>query len=89
MDKLLIHGGVPLSGEIRISGRQECGAADPVRGDPDAETLQVQQRAASARRHHQLSLLAQMGVEVSLDERLGVSLNAAPVCTTGSRPTSW
>ena len=76
MDKLIIQGGVPLSGEIRVSGAKN--AALPLMC---AALLTDEQLTLSNVPHLRdvstmLRLLAQMGVEVSLDDRLGLSLKA-------------
>ncbi|HEY7673679.1 MAG TPA: UDP-N-acetylglucosamine 1-carboxyvinyltransferase [Burkholderiales bacterium] len=76
MDKLIIHGGVPLSGEIRVSGAKN--SALPLMC---AALLTREQLTLSNIPHLRdvttmLRLLAQMGVEVSLDDRLGLTLRA-------------
>lgn len=76
MDKLIIHGGVPLSGEIRVSGAKN--SALPLMC---AALLTREQLTLSNVPHLRdvttmLRLLAQMGVDVSLDDRLGLTLNA-------------
>src|SRR5256886_6077092 len=76
MDKLIIQGGVSLSGEIRVSGAKN--AALPLMC---AALLTSEQLTLSNVPHLRdvstmLRLLAQMGVEVSLDDRLGLSLRA-------------
>src|SRR2546423_5305025 len=76
MDKLIIQGGVPLSGEIRVSGAKN--AALPLMC---AALLTSEQLTLSNVPHLRdvstmLRLLSQMGVEVSLDDRLGLSLKA-------------
>jgi len=76
MDKLIIQGGVPLSGEIRVSGAKN--AALPLMC---AALLTDGQLTLSNMPHLRdvstmLRLLAQMGVEASLDDRLGLSLRA-------------
>ncbi len=76
MDKLIIQGGVPLSGEIRVSGAKN--AALPLMC---AALLTSEQLTLSNVPHLRdvstmLRLLAQMGVGVSLDDRLGLSLRA-------------
>jgi len=76
MDKLVIQGGVPLSGEIRISGAKNAALPILCAGILTADTLQVQNVPHLRDVTTTLSLLAQMGVEVSLDEKGGVSLNA-------------
>jgi UDP-N-acetylglucosamine 1-carboxyvinyltransferase len=76
MDKLIIQGGAPLSGEVRVSGAKN--AALPLMC---AALLTREQLTLSNVPHLRdvstmLRLLAQMGVEVSLDDRLGLSLKA-------------
>jgi len=76
MDKLVIQGGVRLSGEIRISGAKNAALPILCAGILTPDTLQVQNVPHLRDVSTTLSLLAQMGVEVSLDEKGGVSLNA-------------
>ena len=76
MDKLLIQGGVPLSGEVRISGAKN--AALPIMC---AALLSKAPLRLSNVPHLRdvttlLSLLGGMGVAVSLDEKLGLELDA-------------
>src|SRR2546427_4762780 len=76
MDKLIVQGGVPLLGEIRVSGAKN--AALPLMC---AALLTREQLTLSNVPHLKdvstmLRLLAQLGVEVSLDDRLGLSLQA-------------
>ncbi|HEY6865066.1 MAG TPA: UDP-N-acetylglucosamine 1-carboxyvinyltransferase [Burkholderiales bacterium] len=79
MDKLVIEGGVPLSGAVRVSGAKNaalpllCAALlteQPVRlaNIPQLKDVSTM-----------LRLLGQMGVQTSLDERLGVELSARSV----------
>src|SRR6476660_4330240 len=77
MDKLVINGGVPLSGEIRISGAKNAALPILCAAILTPQTLQVRNVPHLRDVTTTINLLAQMGVEVSLDERLGVSLNAA------------
>jgi UDP-N-acetylglucosamine 1-carboxyvinyltransferase len=76
MDKLVIHGGVPLSGEIRVSGAKN--AALPLL----CASLLTREPLTLSNVPHlndvttMLRLLAQLGAEVSLDDRLGVTLRA-------------
>ncbi len=76
MDKLLIEGGAPLAGEISVSGAKN--AALPVL----TAALLTEEPLVVANVPHlrdvttMLSLLAQMGVAVSMDEKLGVELTA-------------
>ncbi|HSQ03843.1 MAG TPA: UDP-N-acetylglucosamine 1-carboxyvinyltransferase [Burkholderiales bacterium] len=76
MDKLIIQGGIPLNGEIRISGAKN--SALPLMC---AALLTREQLTLSNVPHLRdvttmLRLLAQVGVEVSLDDRLGLTLKA-------------
>jgi UDP-N-acetylglucosamine 1-carboxyvinyltransferase len=77
MDKLVIEGGVPLAGEARISGAKN--AALPVL----CAALLCNEPLRIANVPHlrdvttMLELLAQMGVSISVDDRLGVELDAA------------
>jgi UDP-N-acetylglucosamine 1-carboxyvinyltransferase len=77
MDKLVINGGVPLSGEIRISGAKNAALPVLCAGILTADTLHVQNVPHLRDVTTALSLLAQMGVEISLDEKGMVSLAAA------------
>jgi len=84
VDKLLIQGGVPLSGEIRVSGAKN--AALPLMC---AALLTEDELTLSNVPHLRdvstmVRLLSQMGVEVSLDDKLGLSLRAARL----SNPTA-
>jgi UDP-N-acetylglucosamine 1-carboxyvinyltransferase len=79
MDKLLIEGGVPLAGEIEVSGAKN--AALPIL----AAALLTEDSLTVSNVPHlrdvttMLNLLAQMGVAVAMDERLGVELTAARI----------
>jgi UDP-N-acetylglucosamine 1-carboxyvinyltransferase len=77
VDKLVIQGGVPLSGEVRVSGAKN--AALPLMC---AALLTPEELTLSNVPHLRdvttmVRLLSQMGVEASLDDRLGLSLRAA------------
>jgi UDP-N-acetylglucosamine 1-carboxyvinyltransferase len=79
MDKLVIEGGVPLAGEIAVSGAKN--ATLPIL---TAALLTTEPLILSNVPHLRdvttmLNLLAQMGVRVSIDERLGVELSSARV----------
>jgi UDP-N-acetylglucosamine 1-carboxyvinyltransferase len=79
MDKLVIEGGVRLAGEIAVSGAKN--ATLPIL---TAALLTVEPLTVSNVPHLRdvttmLNLLAQMGVAVSMDERLGVELTAARI----------
>jgi len=84
VDKLLIQGGVSLSGEIRVSGAKNAAlplmCAALLTGDELTLSNVPHLRDVST----MVRLLSQMGVEVSLDDRLGLSLRAARL----SNPTA-
>ena len=77
MDKLVIEGGVPLSGEIDISGAKNATLPILCAALLTAEPLRVQNVPHLHDVTTMLSLLMQMGVSISLDEKLGVELCAA------------
>jgi UDP-N-acetylglucosamine 1-carboxyvinyltransferase len=74
MDKLIIQGGVPLSGEIRVSGAKNAALPILCAALLSPGTLRIQNVPHLRDITTMLTLLGQMGVEVSLDEKLGVSL---------------
>lgn len=79
MDKLIIHGNVPLSGEIRISGAKN--AALPIL---TASLLSSGKVQISNIPHLQdvtttMSLLGQMGAHLTLDERSNIEVDASRV----------
>lgn len=77
MDKLVIQGGVPLTGEVRISGAKNAALPILCASLLTSGTLRLQNVPHLRDVTTMLNLLAQMGVEVSLDEKLGVGLMAA------------
>jgi UDP-N-acetylglucosamine 1-carboxyvinyltransferase len=77
VDKLIIQGGVPLTGEVRISGAKNAALPILCAAILTPETLRVQNLPHLRDVTTTLNLLAQMGVEVSLDEKMGVGLTAA------------
>src|SRR5438876_6248795 len=76
MDKLIIQGGVRLSGEIRVSGAKNAALPLMCAGLLTSEQLTLSNVPHLRDVSTMLRLLAQMGVEVSLDDRLGLSLRA-------------
>ncbi|HEY3326187.1 MAG TPA: UDP-N-acetylglucosamine 1-carboxyvinyltransferase [Novimethylophilus sp.] len=81
MDKLVIQGGVPLNGEIRISGAKN--AALPILC---AGLLAEQPLRLSAVPHLRdvttmLELLGHMGMRIAVDERMNVELDAGDIHT--------
>lgn len=79
MEKLIIHGGVPLKGEIRISGAKN--AALPIL---TATLLTAAPVRISNIPHLQdvttfISLLGQMGARLTLDERFSIEVDAGRI----------
>ena len=76
MDKLVIEGGVALKGEVRISGAKN--AALPILSAAilSDEPLRVSNVPHLRDVTTMLGLLAQMGIAVSVDDKLGIELNA-------------
>jgi len=76
VDKLIIRGGAALSGEIRISGAKNAAlplmCAALLTGEPLTLSNVPHLRDVTT----MLRLLGEMGVEVSLDDRLGLTLHA-------------
>jgi len=76
VDRLVIQGGSPLSGEIRISGAKNAAlplmCASLLTSDP----VQLSNVPHLKDVTTMLGLLGRMGVQVSLDDRLGVELRA-------------
>jgi len=76
MDKLWIEGGAPLRGEVAVSGAKNAAlpilTAALLTDEPLAITGVPHLRDVTT----MLNLLAQMGMAVSMDERLGVELTA-------------
>ena len=79
MDKLLIEGGTRLTGEVRVSGAKNAALPILCAALLTPETLQVRNVPHLRDVTTNLNLLAQMGVEVELDEKMGVRLTAANV----------
>jgi len=77
VDKLIIAGGAPLSGEIRISGAKNAALPLMCAALLTREPLTLSNAPHLRDVSTMVRLLAQMGVEVSLDDRLGLSLKAA------------
>jgi UDP-N-acetylglucosamine 1-carboxyvinyltransferase len=79
MDKLIIHGNIPLNGEIRISGAKN--AALPIL----AGTLLCPAPVHISNIPHlqdvttTISLLGQMGTKITLDERSNIEVDASGV----------
>jgi UDP-N-acetylglucosamine 1-carboxyvinyltransferase len=76
MDKLVIEGGVRLSGEVEVSGAKNAALPILTAALLTSEPLVVQNVPHLRDVTTMLSLLGQMGVAVSLDEKLGIELCA-------------
>ncbi|MEK6594311.1 MAG: UDP-N-acetylglucosamine 1-carboxyvinyltransferase [Pseudomonadota bacterium] len=76
MDRLVIEGGVPLRGEVAISGAKNATLPILCAALLSAEPLRVRNVPHLHDVTTMLNLLAQMGVAISLDEKLGVELRA-------------
>ena len=81
MDKLLIHGGVPLSGEVRISGAKNAALPIMCAALLSAAPLRLANVPHLRDVTTLLSLLGGMGVAVSLDDKLGLELDAGRLHT--------
>jgi UDP-N-acetylglucosamine 1-carboxyvinyltransferase len=84
MDKLVIQGGVPLSGEARVSGAKNAALPLMCAALLTAEELTLSNVPHLRDVSTMVRLLSQMGVEASLDDKLGLSLRAARI----SAPTA-
>ena len=80
MDKLVIQGGTPLTGEVRISGAKNATLPILCAALLTRDTLRLQNVPHLHDVTTMLGLLAQMGVEISLDEKLG---SGEPACPGG------
>ncbi len=81
MDKLLIRGGVPLSGEVRISGAKNAALPIMCAALLSAAPLRLTNVPHLRDVTTLLNLLGGMGVAVSLDEKLGLELDAGGLHT--------
>jgi len=84
MDKLVIQGGVPLSGEVRVSGAKNAALPLMCAALLTADELTFSNVPHLRDVSTMVRLLSQMGVGASLDDRLGLSLCAARI----SEPTA-
>ena len=79
MDKLIVRGGVPLEGEVAISGAKNSALPILCASLLTREPLRVDNVPHLRDVTTMLNLLAQMGVDISLDEKLGVELCAGEI----------
>jgi len=76
MDKLIIQGGAPLLGEVRISGAKNAALPILCASLLTRETLKIENVPHLHDVTTTLNLLGQMGVAVSLHEKMAVELTA-------------
>ncbi len=79
MDKLIIEGGVRLEGEVAISGAKNAALPILCASLLTAEPLLVENVPHLRDVTTMLNLLGQMGVAISVDEKLGVELTASGI----------
>jgi UDP-N-acetylglucosamine 1-carboxyvinyltransferase len=79
MEKLAIEGGVPLNGEVAISGAKNAALPILCAGLLTADALTVTNVPHLRDVTTMLSLLGQMGMTISVDEKLGVELRATHI----------
>ena len=79
MDKLLISGGVPLSGEVSVSGAKNAALPLMCASLLSAEPLTLSNVPQLKDVSTMIRLLSGTGVQASLDERLGVELHARSI----------
>ena len=77
MQKLIIQGGTPISGEVQISGAKNAALPILCTSLLTSETLKIRNVPYLNDIATMLSLLEQMGVNVSIDQESEVSLTAA------------
>ena len=77
MDKLAIQGGARLSGEIRISGAKNAALPILCAGLLTAETLRLENLPKLKDISTSLTLLGHIGMQVELDDKNSVDLQAA------------
>ena len=77
MQKLIIHGGTPISGEVQISGAKNAALPILCASLLTSETFRATNVPRLNDTTTMLSLLEQMGVNVSIDRKFEVSLTAA------------
>ena len=79
MEKLAIEGGVALNGEVAISGAKNAALPILCAGLLTAEPLTISNVPHLRDVTTMLSLLGQMGMSISVDEKLGIELRAANI----------
>src|SRR6266403_16515 len=77
MDKLIIEGGVPLNGEVRISGAKNAALPILCAAILSSEPLRVMNVPRLRDITTMIKLLTQMGIKVSAADARSIELNAA------------
>ncbi|MFM9886885.1 MAG: UDP-N-acetylglucosamine 1-carboxyvinyltransferase [Burkholderiales bacterium] len=77
MDKLLIHGGVPLSGDVRISGAKNAALPLMCAALLTHEPLTLSNAPDLRDISTMLALLGKMGVDIARDERSVIRMDAS------------
>ena len=81
MDKLVIQGGVPLNGELRISGAKNAALPILCAGLLAEQPLQLSGVPHLRDVTTMLELLGHMGMRIAVDERMNVELDAGDIHT--------
>src|SRR5689334_5184610 len=79
MEKLAIDGGIALNGEVAISGAKNAALPILCAGLLTAEPLMVGNVPHLRDVTTMLSLLGEMGMAISMDEKLGIELRASNI----------
>ena len=79
MDKLVIEGGVRLEGEVTISGAKNAALPILCASLLTSEPLRIENVPQLRDITTMLNLLGQMGVAISVDDKLGVELTGAQI----------
>lgn len=77
MEKLIIKGSIPLQGEIKISGAKNAALPILAASLLSGESIQISNIPHLQDVTTIVSLLGQMGIRVTLDERSNIEVNAA------------
>ena len=79
MEKLIVQGGVPLQGTVKISGAKNAGLPILISSLLSEHPLQVSNIPHLQDVTTALDLLARLGATIELDESMSVKVNAATV----------
>ena len=76
MQKLIIHGGTPLSGEVYISGAKNAALPILCASLLTRETIRIENVPHLKDIITMMGLLEQIGINISIDKKFGISLTA-------------